>query len=102
MSKALKTRIIKTLWQYGLNAKSLYISIYEDGSKSYRYDSTNYARNFINTNDRDFKSYWSYVRNPIIREEESSYPSDRYELTIEKYNPVTGETIKSWSTREWK
>lgn len=100
MVKGLKTKIIKTLWKYGLNPKTFYILVYEDGSKSYYWDSERYSRNFIDTNDFWFKFYWDFVRTPIAREDKYSAPSDIYELRIEKYNPRTGKMVKYWSSKE--
>ena len=100
MTKGLVKRIIRTKWQYGLNPKSFYINIWQDGHKTYFYDSERYGRNFLDINDFWFKFYLDYCRIPTIRGEYDA-PSDICELRIEKYNPETGEKIKAWDTRRY-
>jgi len=97
MERILKKKIIKTRWEYGLNPESFYN---DDGYKEYLWDSPHYSRNFIDTDDYWFKSYWDFVRTPHIRAGEYDAPSDTYELAIEYYNDK-GKIIRSLNTRKY-
>jgi hypothetical protein len=95
MEKYLKTKIIKTLWEYGLNPHSLYILVYNDGSKYYRWETPLYISERLSYDEYWFNLYNGRVRSPITYKDRWD---DKYELEIIKYNEQ-GKEIKKFRTR---
>lgn len=93
MSERYKVKeIIRTKWQYNLNANSLYKTIYNDGYTQWDYYCPYVTR--FNISNKEALNILNYLRDLKVRKD-SEWLNDRYELSIYKYDEL-GNRIKSF------
>lgn len=86
--------IIRTLWEYGLNAYSLCTLIFEDGREHYRLVTPH--RVCDGMSKKEYEWYMKWIRTPYIRD---SGLSDVYTLRIMKIDTKTGAIIKEYYSK---